>query len=922
MAYSTYKDSKGNICYKVRSGDTLSGIAAGTGTTVSALASLNNIKNVNLIYVDQVIIIRKGSSGSSESGGSKPSSKPVNSNTVTITRFDWEREVDRVLYVAWSWGKANQTDHYHIRWWYTVPGNKDWLIMSDTTVGQWDVYQNKCTVPSNATCVRVSIAPVSKKYKSGNKEVEYWHGAWSPTLSFNTSKFPPQKPSSPTVTISEGQLLEATVKGIIDSMNASEIEFQVVQDDSIIFKTGKSPITTGVSSFSCTVAAGSKYKVRCRSVKDELYSDWTDYSDNQISMPSNPSGFIECRRDSKLVVYLKWAEIPTATSYEIEYATEEKYLGVSDKSTTVTISDKKTEHYITISDTGHTYYFRIRAKNEKGTSTWSSISSLTLGDKPAAPTTWSSTTVATTGDKVNLYWMHNSKDGSDATKYILQVTVDGDYLYGSAGKTIIDDRPEEDKGKAYKYELDTSTVEFKTNSIVKWKVMSYGVVENEGSDWSAERTITLYTRPTLSLNVTDADNNQLSTIQTFPFYIRAKASPNDSVQMPISYHVTIRSNESYETINNDGSTRVVNDGEVIYSKNFSATIKPGFIRTSIGKWLSAAIKQSSETLIIQMSAGNIDLVNNISYTISCTVAMNSGLTATSESTFTVGWDENVYIPSASITVDPDIMVAYITPYCRDISYKKITSEPRDWNINWSNYFEKVDDDYIPLVTSNPPKFVVDKYYETAEGDLVSGVSLSVYRIEFDGKMVEIETNIKNNYTCVTDPHPALNYARYRIVAVETATGAVGFYDIPPYQVGGEAIILQWAEEWFSFDSSQMGMMARQPWSGTMLKLPYNVDTSESNKSDIELIEYVGREHPVSYYGTQLGESATWSTVIPRDDENTLYALRKLSKWMGDVYVREPSGVGYWATVSVSLSQKHCEVTIPVTLNLTRVEGGI
>ena len=44
--------------------------------------------------------------------------------------------------------------------------------------------------------------------------------------------------------------------------------------------------------------------------------------------------------------------------------------------------------------------------------------------------------------------------------------------------------------------------------------------------------------------------------------------------------------------------------------------------------------------------------------------------------------------------------------------------------------------------------------------------------------------------------------------------------------------------------------------------------------------------------------------------------------MGDVYVREPSGVGYWASISVSFGIKHCEVTIPVTLNITRVEGGI
>ena len=43
--------------YKVVWGDTLSGIARRYGTTVSYLAKLNNIRNVNLIYVGQVLKI-------------------------------------------------------------------------------------------------------------------------------------------------------------------------------------------------------------------------------------------------------------------------------------------------------------------------------------------------------------------------------------------------------------------------------------------------------------------------------------------------------------------------------------------------------------------------------------------------------------------------------------------------------------------------------------------------------------------------------------------------------------------------------------------------------------------------------------------------------------------------------------------------
>ena len=201
--------------------------------------------------------------------------------------------------------------------------------------------------------------------------------------------------------------------------------------------------------------------------------------------------------------------------------------------------------------------------------------------------------------------------------------------------------------------------------------------------------------------------------------------------------------------------------------------------------------------------------------------------------------------------------------------------------------------------------------------------LSVYRREFDGKFTELATGLDGaKHTTVTDPHPALDYARYRIVAITKDTGAVSYADLPGYPIQGKSVIIQWDEAWTNFETDETAALEQPAWSGSLLKLPYNIDVSESNTSDVEHIEYIGREHPVSYYGTQLGETSTWNVTIDKNDKETIYALRRLAKWMGDVYVREPSGIGYWASISVSFSQKHCEVTIPVTLEITRVEGGV
>ena len=42
-----------HIIYTVRRGDTLSELALRYGTTVQSIANLNNIKNVNLIYIGE-----------------------------------------------------------------------------------------------------------------------------------------------------------------------------------------------------------------------------------------------------------------------------------------------------------------------------------------------------------------------------------------------------------------------------------------------------------------------------------------------------------------------------------------------------------------------------------------------------------------------------------------------------------------------------------------------------------------------------------------------------------------------------------------------------------------------------------------------------------------------------------------------------
>lgn len=826
-----------NIYYTVVWGDTLWDIANRYGTTYQELARINGIPNPDLIYVDQVLIV-----GTKETGGTSsiPTPTPPKSTTyrVDIWAFGLQANTDRTVFAVWNFSKEH-TKEYEVRWSYDT-GQGIWFNgQNNSTTEQQSIYN----APTNAIRVKVSVKPVSETYKVNDVDTSYWTGDWCTEKSYDFSNNPPGVPSTPSISI-EQYKLTSELSNL--NVNATHIQFQIVQNDKVIFNTGLAEIITNKASYSCNVDAGNDYKVRCRSYRqnDNSYSNWTEYTSNETTIPSVPTAITTCRANSETSVYLEWDAVVSAKTYDIEYAIKKSYFDGSDATTTVT--DIATNHYEKTGLTsGERYFFRVRGVNDKGKSGWSEISSVVIGTKPSAPTTWSSTTTLIVGDPLNLYWVHNSEDGSSQTYAELETITNG----LKETHTIKNTDDAELKDKTSSYSVNTST--YTEGSTILWRVRTAGITLQYGP-WSVQRSVNVYAPPTLQLSVFDSANNPIQTLTSFPFYIKGVAGP--STQEPIGYHVSITSMNVYETVDNIGNIKMVNKNEEVYSKHFD----------------------TSDILLLEISASNIDLENNMTYKITVTVSMNSGLTTNASLQFIVAWTDDKYEPNADIGVDSDTLVAHIRPFC-------------------------VDEDDA----------------------LIEGISLAVYRREFDGSFVEIGSGLNNtSNTFVMDPHPSLDFARYRIVAITNDTGAVSFYDVPGYPVNEKAVIIQWDEEWSNFDIINNAVLVEPPWSGSLLRLPYNIDVADSHDADVSLINYIGRKHPVSYYGTQLGETSTWNLEIVKSDKETLYGLRRLAIWMGDVYVREPSGSGYWANISVSFTQTHCELTIPVTLKITRVEGGV
>lgn len=884
----------------VEKGDTLWAIASkylGSGQKYPQLAAINNIPNPNLIYVGQKVYLT--------SDGSSSSSSSANSNKPTINQFGLQSNADNTLFATWSWSKAN-TESYKVIWTYDT-GDGVWFTGSNSTitVDKDDPSVSKqCTysIPANAHKVRFKVKPISEKKTKNNKETSYWEAEWSDLKTY-TDATPLKTPGVPTVKI-EKYKLTATLDNI--DIDATGIEFEVVKNNAAAsFRTGKAVIVTAHAAYSCTVDAGAEYKVRCRAYKGSDYSDWSNYSNNESSMPGPPSGITSIRATSETSVYLAWEAVPAATSYDIQYTTEKRYFDGSDGVQEVT--GIETPYYEkTGLEAGDEYFFRVRAARD-GTSdksAWCEPKSIAIGKKPAAPTTWSSTTTVIRGEPLNLYWVHNAADGSSQSFAHLELTIGGNTEW----YIIENDRPDDEKDKTSVYSIDTS--EYLEGTKILWRVQTAGVTyEALGfGEWSVQRTVDIYAPPTLQLQLTDIDGNSVQTVTSFPITFKGLAGP--STQAPTGYHLTVVSNEVYETVDNIGNPRTINRGETIYSQHFDISTR----------------------LEAVLSAGDIDLENNIFYTATCTVSMNSGLTAEATVEFSVTWDDPIYEPNAEISIDMDTYTASIRPYCAmyavvnrvvNKTYTTYTVSEEAAGLVYGTPIPRVRTTTGELVYSGVNADGESLYYASVEtSSIIDDVLLSVYRREFDGSFTELAVGLDGAIpTTIIDPHPSLDYARYRIVATSKTTGVVSYTDLPGYPVGGTAVIIQWDEEWSNFETSEEAALERPPWSGSLLKLPYNIDVSDSNKSDVSLIEYIGRSHPVAYYGTQLGSSSTWNMTIAKSDKETLYALRRLAKWMDNVYVREPSGSGYWASVSVSFSQKHCDVVIPVTMNVSRVEGG-
>lgn len=937
----------------VQKGDTLSQIAedyksyidgsfANNTERYNHLAKINDVDNPDLIIVGQTIKLTGSGSSSSSSTADTSDQLKVKMRTYGLRSYPLDT---RDVLAVWRHDKTKFNKkvrnitrtftfkHYEYVW---VELTRDGTRETKSTGTATDKNVSYA-YSDNAEKVFFKVRPVYQ-YQSGGGGTSgpatyaSYNGEYISEKTFDVI-WNPEKPSAPSLTYStytndKGEVLgklTATVSGLDKpdetGYKASTVYFDFYKNGSEWRKNQVAKVDgTGTATIEITdVPSDSTYKVKCRRVNtndSHKYSEYSDWSTEVNSGPGQMAGFTKCafsEHDKR--IYLEWEKVASATEYEIRYVEDNDSL-IDNEGDYKTITVKDATSYSFVVETGKTFYLKIRSKNSDGdVGGWSAVSKAEAATVPNPPTTWSSTTTAIVGDKVNLYWIHNSEDGSEESAAQIKITVESNGV--KQEPTYVEKKKVGDTNSFY--ELDTT--DYPEGVKIYWQVRTAGLasggsggildtiigaVSGESSsssdesntkvlgEWSTERIIDIYAVPELILNTTDTSGEILYKLKNFPISISANALPLS--QQPLSYYVEIVANQSYTSVDIVGNTKYVNKGDVIFAKHYDINM----------------------TLEKTISAGDVHLENNIEYTLNCSAAMNSGLIATNSHRFIVEWSDDIHTPNADIEIDFNTLSATIRPYLatHTITKYKVNSVVSGMAVRYIKTDEILDHVMYPQTVANKVTTTDEQVYE---GQLSNGVEvyfcevstehihtdylLSVYRREYDGTLTPIAIDMDAaNDEVVNDPHPALDCARYRIVAVTKDTGTVSYYDTPDdfYTIGEKALVVQ---------------------SNEMIKLPYNIDISYKNTSDVSLIEYIGRRHPVSYYGTQVGESQSWSTTIPAYDKDTLNALRRLQVWMDNVYVREPSGTGYWANITVSFSTKHRETTIPVSLEITRVEGG-
>ena len=765
-------------------------------------------------------------------------------------------DIDHGVYVQWKNSRNNDTDHYEVEWKYSTgatqkngkkeveiffPGAASSMSTTEASVGS-GIYRATWTAPDEAIKVQARVLAVAKV---SDKKAKFTAG-WTSFLPYD---FRDDKVATPTVSAEMDESgTKCTVTVTCSDADAEYCDVYAKSGGSTVYRLENKPMTDGSATFTFSVPAGKTWSItaRCQTHATAFTKATSNWS-TAATVTARPgtvtlNSAVPLGSDGTSAT-VRWTAVTGATSYKVEYVADQSSYFTSNPSAVRSTSGNdltSTTFTPTDLDPGHTWFFRVKAVNDGGESpNWSNVKSCIAATRPDAPTTYDTEPAITIGGgSVRFRWTHNATDESEQTKYRIQVsqTYDG----STSVLTTIQTTSSADYAM-----MSLNRNDLIDGATITWKVATVGAFSDSNggwSPWSVTRSFKVYRSAGLTVELGKVSNGnvtslgELSRLDSFPLVVTLTSDGGGGEVS--GYHVSVVVANSTEYYDMYGNKVPVTAGDIVYEKDIVFYANP-----------------NSSTYTLQLGADS-GLVDSVGYHVVADVSMKSGLRATAQSyyfeTDFAALDAIVLVP---VSFDPDDLTADIWPACYDL----------DQN-------------------------------DEATDTLTDGVLLSVYRIDADGGLTLLAENLENTGdVMVTDPHASFGVCEYRAVATDPTSGSTIFADGSDDSEHSTCAV-QWDESWMRpIDGESVGEDSY--WlQKSMVDGLYNLQFGEQASVQSEAVEYIGRENPVSYYGTQKGYKATYQVEFPREDTQTLSNVRRLMAWRDDVFVREPSGTGFWAKV--------------------------
>lgn len=319
----------------------------------------------------------------------------------------------------------------------------------------------------------------------------------------------------------------------------------------------------------------------------------------------------------------------------------------------------------------------------------------------------------------------------------------------------------------------------------------------------------------------------------------------------------------------------------------------------------------------QMAFDVDDLIGSLddgaSYTLVISIKDGLGQSAQQAVPFEVHWSHQAVIPSATVVIDDQDLIAQITPVADDdvLFYYELTTDTE--LVAGKTYYTRSgsgteQDPYVYTAVQSPSAASLSTYYEK----LSYGDVADIYRLSID-KPELIVQGAEFGQTYV-DPYPALgDMGGYRVV-FRTKNGD---YITPDNEIA-------------KVDSPELGVNPIEneeqlnviDFEGRQIRFYYNTDYSYSWAKDFQESQYMGGSIQGDWNAAVSRTGTLSSLAITVLDQEMLQVVRRLAEHPGICHVRTADGSSYAADVQVSEDRVHTdqEMVVNYSLTITRVDS--